>query len=81
MFKGGDDPKEYLNWESHLDSYFEWFDYSEERKLKFAELRLDESAKIYWKSILKLSSIRYEDNIYSWEEMKTHLRSKYVPAN
>ena len=47
MFKGGDDPKEYLNWESHLDSYFAWFNYSEERKLMFAELRLDESAKTY----------------------------------
>ena len=41
MFKGSDDPKEFLNWESHLDSYFAWFDYSEERKLKFAELKLD----------------------------------------
>ena len=36
MFKGSDGPKEFLNWESHLDSYFGWFDYSEERKLKFA---------------------------------------------
>ena len=47
MFKGGDDPKEFLNWESYLDSYFGRFDYSEETKLKFAELKLHGSAMTY----------------------------------
>ena len=81
MFKGGDDPKECLNWESHLDSYFGWFDYSEERKLKFAELKLDGSAKTYWKSILKICPYRYEARITTWAEMKNRLRTKYVPVN
>ena len=81
MFKGSDDPKEFLNWESHLDSYFGWFDYSEERKLKFAELKLDGSAKTYWKSILKICAYRYEDRITTWAEMKGRLRTKYVPVN
>ena len=81
MFKGGDDPKEFLNWESHLDSYFGWFDYSEERKLKFAELKLDGSAKTYWKSILKICAYRYEARITTWAEMKNRLRTKYVPVN
>ena len=81
MFKGGDDPKEFLNWESHLDSYFGWFDYSEERKLKFAELKLDRSAKTYWKSILKLCAYRFEDRITTWAEMKGRLRTKYVSEN
>ena len=81
MFKGGDDPKEFLNWESHLDSYFGWFDYSEDRKLKFAELKLDGSAKTYWKSILKICAYRYEARITTWAEMKNRLRTKYVPVN
>ena len=81
MFKGSDDPKEFLNWESHLDSYFGWFDYSEERKLKFAELKLDGSAKTYWKSILKICAYRYEDRITTWAEMKGRLRTKYVLVN
>ena len=81
MFKGGDDPKEFLNWESHLDSYFGWFHDSEERKLKFAELKLDGSAKTYWKSILKLCAYRFEDSITTWAEMKGRLRTKYVPVN
>ena len=81
MFKGGDDPKDYLNWESHLDSYFVWFDYSEGRKLKFAKLKLDGSAKTYWKSILNLCALRLEDMITTWAEMKGRLRSKYVPVN
>ena len=81
MFKWSDDPKEFLNWESHLDSYFGWFDYSEERKLKFAELKLDGSAKTYWKSILKICAYRYEDRITTWAKMKGRLRTKYVLMN
>ena len=81
MFKGSDDPKEFLNWESHLDSYFGWFDYSKEIKLKFAELKLDGSAKTYWKSILKICAYRYEYRITTWAEMKGKLRTKYVPVN
>ena len=81
MFKGGDDPKEFLNWESHLDSYFGGFDYSEEIKLKFAELKLDRFAKNYWKSFLKICAYRFEDRITTWVEMKGRLRTKYVPMN
>ena len=81
MFKGRDDLEEFLNWESHLDSYFSCFDYSEERKLKFAELKLDGSAKTYWKSILKICAYRYEDRITTSAEMKGRLRTKYAPVN
>ena len=81
MFKGSDDPKEFLNWESHLDSYFGWFEYSEERKLKFAEFKLDGSAKTYWKSILKICAYRYVARITTWVEMKNRLRTKYVLVN
>ena len=68
MFKGGDDPKDYLNWESHLDSYFGWFDYSEGRKLKFAKIKEDGSSKTYSKSILKLSALRMKDMITTWQK-------------
>ena len=81
MFKGGDDPEEFLNWGSHLDVYFGWFGYSEERKLKFAELKLDGSAKTYWKSILKLCAYRFEDRITTLPQMKGRLRTKYVLKN
>ena len=68
MFKGGDDPKDYLNWESHFDSYFGWFDYSEGRKLKFAKIKEDGSSKTYSMSILKLSAFRMEDMITTWQK-------------
>ena len=81
MFQGSDDPKDYLNWESHVDSFFGWYDFSEDRKLKFAELKLDGSAKIYWKSILMATSLSEFDSIDTWSEMKEKLRAKYVPSN
>ena len=40
IFEGSLDPKVYTDWESDMDQYFEWYEMSEERKFKFAKLRL-----------------------------------------
>ena len=81
MFQGSIDPKEYLNWESHLDSYFGWYDFSENRKIRFAEMKLNDPAKIYWKNAMHLLEIRRQDPIETWNEMKFKLREKYIPLN
>ena len=33
------DPNEYLNWEADMNHYFEWYDMSEEIKIKLANMR------------------------------------------
>ena len=49
--------------------------------MKLVELKLDESARTYWKSILKLCAYRFEDRITTWAEMKGRLRTGYVHVN
>ena len=39
-FDGNLDPKVYVDWESDMEQYFEWFEMSKERKFKLAKLRL-----------------------------------------
>ena len=39
-FDGNLDRKVYMDWESDMDQYFEWYEMSEERKVKFAKFKL-----------------------------------------
>ena len=39
-FVGHLDPNEYLDWEADMNHYFEWYDMFEERKIRFAKMRL-----------------------------------------
>ena len=46
-FDGILDPKIYIDWEGEMDQYFDWYDMSEERKCKFAKLKLVRQARLY----------------------------------
>ena len=47
IFDGNLDPKVYIDWEGDMDQYFDWYEMSEDRKFKFAKLRLVRRARLY----------------------------------
>ena len=57
-FDGSLDPKVYIDWEGEMDQYFEWYEISEERKCKFAKLRLVRQARLYWGNVERLTRQR-----------------------
>ncbi|XP_038989081.1 uncharacterized protein LOC120112937 [Phoenix dactylifera] len=80
-FVGRMDPHEYLDWESDMNHYFEWYDMSEERKIRFAKMRLLGQAKYYWQNVERLILHRRQEPIRTWDEMKDKLREKYLPTS
>ena len=64
-----------------MDQYFEWYDMTEERKFKFAKLKLVREARLYWASVERTLSLRGRDPITTWWAMKGKLMSKYVPPS
>ena len=54
---------------------------AEERKVRLAKMRLTKLAKIYWLNDENLREVRRQEPIYTWEDMKTQLRSKYLPPS
>ncbi|XP_038975300.1 uncharacterized protein LOC103717641 [Phoenix dactylifera] len=80
-FVGRMDPHEYLDWESDMNHYFEWYDMSEERKIRFAKMRLLGQAKYYWQNVERLILNRRQELIRTWDEMKDKLREKYLPTS
>ena len=46
-FVGHLEPNEYLDLKADMNHYFEWYDMFEERKIRFAKIRLLGQAKLY----------------------------------
>ena len=80
-FDGLLDLKEYLDWEVDIDHFFEWYDTSEVRKIRFAKIKLINQAKLYWHNLEHLAEHRKQEPIRTWEEMKEKLHKKYVPTS
>ena len=62
-----------------MDHYFEWYDMSDERRVRFAKMKLIGQAKLYWTNYERLMTRGYHAPVIHWEEMKEILKEKYVP--
>ena len=81
MFDGSLNPKVYIDWEVKMDQYFEWYDMTEQRKCKYAELRLVREARLFWRDVERTIRQRGDDPIVSWRAMKAKLRGMYLPPS
>ena len=80
-FDGSHQPSDYIDWETAMDQYFDWYPMSEERKVRLAKMRLTKLAKTYWLNVEGLRAVRRQDPIDTWDDMKTQLRTKYLPPS
>jgi len=80
-FDGSLNPKVYSDWEGEMDQYFEWYAMSEERKFKFAKMKLIRQARLYWGNIELTTRRRNVEPITTWQGMKEKLRDKYLPIS
>ncbi|XP_028551249.1 uncharacterized protein LOC114579787 [Dendrobium catenatum] len=64
-----------------MDSYFKWYNISEARKVRFAEMKLTGRANLYWTNLENMRESRGEHPINDWRTMKQELRRKYLPPS
>ena len=69
-FDGSHQPSDYIDWETAMDQYFDWYPMSEERKVRLAKMRLTKLAKTYWLNVEGLGAVRRQDPIDTWDDMK-----------
>ena len=79
-FTGSNDPEEYLSWALKIDKIFRMHNYSEAKKVAMASLEFDEYANLWWEQINQVRQERREPPIATWEDMKRHMHSRFVPA-
>ena len=75
------DPKVCIDWESDMDQYSDWYEMLEDRKFKFAKLKLVRQARLYQGNIEHISRQRGYMPIATWRAMKIKLREKYLPMS
>ena len=75
-FDGRPDPKVFIDWANEMDYFFDWHKLSDDRKVRFARLKLIGRAKFFWQSI---EAQRRQPPITDWFEMIEILSNKYLP--
>ena len=65
-----------------MDKYFDYYyDWSDERRVRFAKMKLFGQAKLFWNRQEHLLSRHGRIPKITWNEMKERLRDEYVPIS
>ena len=72
-FEGRVDPTVFSDWIASMEKYFDWYDMVDNRRVRFAKMKLVGLAKVWWSGV--------ENNIWrigqlpigTWQEMKIKL--------
>ena len=78
VFDGSRGPKDFIDWESGMNSYFRYYHMDEDLCIEYAETRRGGHAKIFWE-IERHADYRRGHPITSWTDMAQCLKNKYVP--
>ena len=80
-FEGKVDATQFVDWLAAIEEYFDWYDITDDRRVRFSKIKLVGLAKIWWMGVE--GDIRRMGllPISTWEEMKAKLREKYMPTN
>ncbi|KAL1204567.1 RNA-directed DNA polymerase-like protein [Cardamine amara subsp. amara] len=80
-FAGRVNPEAYLDWEKRMEYIFEYYNYSEARKVSLASAQLTENALSWWdREVSERRRFRH-GQVNNWEDMRFSLRKRYVPAH
>ena len=80
VFDGSREPKDFIDWESSMNSYFRWYRMDTDLCVEYAEMRLGGQAKIFWENEY-LAAERRGLPITTWAEMVQKLGKKYVQGS
>lgn len=80
-FVGGTNPENYLEWERKIDRMFDFKEMDDERRCKFAILKLSKGASLWYEGLKEKRLRAGKEKLSSWETLKRKLRKRYVPNN
>jgi hypothetical protein len=80
-FHGALDPHAFQDWVTSLEDYFEWFNLSSDRQVRFVKMKLKGQARIWWHSVEECLHRLRQPPISDWGEMKMKLQEKYLPLD
>ena len=79
-FDGCLDPWVFTDWLRQMEHFFEWYNWAENKKVRFAKMKLIGRAQLYWDEITNNLTRRQEPPISDWLKMKQVLSRNYLPT-
>ena len=80
-FDGRMDPNVFSDWLVSIEEYFDWYEMIDSERVRFAKMKLTNSAKMYWQNVLQDMLRLGEPPITQWAVMKAKLQDKYIPPS
>ena len=80
-FDGRMDPNVFSDWLVSIEEYFDWYEMIDSERVRFAKMKLTNSAKMYWQNVLQDMLRLGEPPITQWAVMKAKLQDKYIPLS
>jgi hypothetical protein len=78
-FDGSLDPWVFTDWLCQMEHFFEWYNWVENKKVRFAKMKLTGRALLYWDEVTDNLIRRQEPPITDWPKMKQQLSRNYLP--
>ena len=64
-----------------IEDNFDWFDVSEDRKVRYVRMKLKGHARAWWGSVEEQLRRTRRPTVSNWAEMKERLKEKYLPID
>jgi hypothetical protein len=81
VYEGNLDAEELLDWIRALDTYFDYEDIEEDRKVRHAVTRLKGHAALWWDELQADRRSKGKQKIKSWDRMIAKMKAKFIPRD
>jgi hypothetical protein len=81
VYEGNLDAEELLDWIRYLDTYFDYEDVEEDKKVKHVVTRLKGHATLWWDELQANRNYKGKKKIKSWDRMIAKMKVKFIPKD
>jgi hypothetical protein len=81
VYEGNLDAEELLDWIRALDTYFDYEDIKEDKKIRHAVMRLKGHATLWWDELQADRRCQGKQKIKSWDRMIAKMKAKFIPRD
>jgi hypothetical protein len=81
VYEGNLDVEELLDWIRALDTYFDYEDVEEDKKVKHVVTRLKGHATLWWDELQADRRCKGKQKIKSWDRMIAKMKAKFIPRD
>jgi hypothetical protein len=81
VYEGNLDAEELLDWIRDLDTYFDYEDIEEDKKVRHDVTCLKGHAELWWDEIQEDRHCKGKQKIKSWDRMIAKMKAKFIPRD